>query len=67
MKEGEFNVPRFYYGSSKEDIEAHRALLESGMPCNSSGVAEEPTPLLVVGYQRFLGLEEILKYISELK
>jgi hypothetical protein len=59
------DVPVFFFNSSEEDREAFRFIVDSGIPCDFSAAADEPTPLLLVGYQRFVGLEEIKNYVSE--
>ncbi|NQS88182.1 hypothetical protein HQ584_00065, partial [Patescibacteria group bacterium] len=60
-------VPVLYLNMSKDNKEAYRTLVESDILFESHVATEEPTPLLVVGYQRFLGLEEIREYMSKLK
>jgi len=64
MKERK-KVPVLFFSTKNEDKEAFRALVKSGVPCEFRAAAEVPTPLLIVGYQSFLGSEEILEYISK--
>jgi len=64
-KNAKHNIPVLFFNSSKEDREAFRFVLSSKMPCEFRAAAEEPTPLLLVGYQRFLGFAEIREFISE--
>ena len=59
------DVPVLFFNTGEEDREAYLALLRAGIPCEFRAAAEEPTPLLLVGYQRFYGLPEIREFISE--
>lgn len=61
----EQDVPVLFFNRGQEDREAYISLLASGIECEFRAAAEEPTPLLLVGYQRFLGLAEIKKFLSE--
>ena len=66
MKRSEkHNIPVLFFNSGKEDRETFRLVLSSRMQCLFRAASEEPTPLLLVGYQRFLGIAEIKKFISE--
>ena len=58
-------VPVLFFNTGEADREAYFSLLTSGIECEFRAAAEEPTPLLLVGYQRFLGLTEIKKFLSE--
>lgn len=59
------DVPVLFFNSSKEDKETFRFLRDSEVPCEFRAAADEPTPLLLVGYQRFLGFEEIKQFVAE--
>jgi len=61
------DIPVLFFNAGEEDRQAYLSLLASGIPCEFRAAAEEPTPLLLVGYQRFLGLAEIKKFLSERK
>ena len=66
MKRNEkHNIPILFFNSGKENRETFRLVLSSKMQCRFLAASEEPTPLLLVGYQRFLGVAEIKKFISE--
>jgi|GEM_PF-6102229 len=61
-----------FFNNSKEDKQAYRLLKGSGIPCEFRAPAigepcldEEPSrPLLVVGYSKHIGFEEIEKYVK---
>ena len=59
------DVPILYYNSKPEDKEAYLSILEAEIPCELRAPAEEPTPTLTFGFERFVGLEEIKKFIEE--
>ena len=61
-------VPILFFNTGEEDRKAYLALKESGIPCEFYGpTLEEPTPVLDVGYQKFVGVREIKKFISKSK
>ena len=64
MKEIDLEIPVLFYNSKKEDREAYFALAKSGIPCEFRPPSEEPTPLLLVGYAKYLGLQEIMEYLG---
>lgn len=64
MKEIDLEIPVLFYNSKKEDREAHFALIKSGVPCEFRPPSDEPTPLLLVGYTRYIGLQEIMEYLG---
>lgn len=66
-KEVNQEVPILFFNTEEEDKEAYLSLMESGIHCELRAPAEEPTPLLLVGFQRFTGLAEIKKFITERK
>lgn len=59
------DIPMLFFNAKEEDTKAYHALLRSGISCKFHAAAEEPTPLLLVGYQRFSGLAKIQEFISE--
>lgn len=59
------DVPVLFFNSGGENREAYRSLVASGIECEFRAASEEPTPLLLVGYQRIVGLEEIKAFLSE--
>jgi len=58
-------TPILFLNAKDEDIEARRLVLGSGIACELRFAAEEPTPLLLVGYQRFEGVAEISEYVEK--
>jgi len=58
-------TPILFFNAAEEDKQAYLALHASGISCKFYGPTWERTPLLVVGYQRYVGLREILKFIEE--
>jgi len=63
MKKIDLDIPVLFYNSKEDDHKAYFALVESGIPCEFLGPSEEPTPLLLVGFTHYEGLEEIMEYI----
>lgn len=57
--------PILFFHRGEQDREAYIAVLHSGIPCDFRAAAEDPTPMLLVGYQRFLGIDEIRRFILE--
>lgn len=64
MKEIDLEIPVLFYNSKKEDREAYFALVKSRVPCEFRPPSDEPTPLLLVGYTRYIGLQEIMEYLG---
>ncbi|MBU3942234.1 MAG: hypothetical protein KKF74_04955 [Nanoarchaeota archaeon] len=64
MKEIDLEIPVLFYNSKEDDRKAYYALLKSGIPCEFRPPSEEPTPLLLVGYTEYIGLEEIMEYLG---
>lgn len=64
MKEIDLEIPVLFYNSKQEDREAYFALVKSGIPCKFRPPSEEPTPLLLVGYTKYIGLQEIMEYLG---
>lgn len=63
MKEHE--IPILYCNSGDEDQEAYFSLKEAEIPHETRVHAEEPTPELRVGFERYTGINEIKKFIEE--
>ncbi len=59
------DVPVLFFNSGAENGEAYRFLRSSDIECEFRAVSDGPTPLLLVGYQKFIGLAEIRKFVSE--
>ena len=59
----DFEIPVLFYNSKKSDQEAYFALMDSGIPCIFNAPSEEPTPMLLVEFTHYDGLEEIMEYI----
>jgi hypothetical protein len=59
------DVPVLFFNSSKEDKETFRFLRDSEVTCEFRAAGDEPTPLLLVGYQRLLGFEEIKQFVEK--
>ena len=59
------DIPVLFFNSSEEDRETFRFLRNSEVQCEFRPAADEPTPLLLVGYQRFLGFEEIKQFVAD--
>jgi len=64
MSDINLEIPALFYNSKKEDQEAYFALVESGIPCEFLPPSEEPTPLLLVGFAKYIGLQEIKEFIE---
>ena len=62
-----------FFNNSEEDGKAYRLLRDSGIPCEFLGPAsgepcldEKPSrPLLVVGFSKYVGFEEIEKFVKD--
>ena len=66
MKRAYHDMPVLFFNKGEEDREAFLSLKASGIPCEfRAPTLEEPTPLLLAGYQRFIGIEEIKKFVVE--
>ncbi len=63
-KKLEEDVPILYFNTEPEDREAYHAMDDSGIP-HEKRVNNEDTPLLVVGYTRYKGIDEIKEFIEE--
>lgn len=69
----EKETPILYFNASEEDIETFRLIKKSGIECkfraaasDGLGLDETPTrPLMTIGYQHFVGIEEIRDYINK--
>jgi len=61
-------TPILFFNTGSEDREAYLLIKASGMPCEFRAPSlEEFTPLLLVGYRKFLGVNEIRSFISGLQ
>lgn len=63
MKEIDFEKPILFYNSKEEDQKAYFLLKGSGISCDFRPPSEEPTPLLLVGFRKYTGLQEIEEYL----
>ena len=62
------DTPVLFFNTGAADREAYLLLKASGMPCEfRAPTLEEFTPLLLVGYQRFIGIDEIRSFIAGLQ
>jgi len=60
--------PILFFNSGVEDREAYLEIRKSGMPCEFRAPSlEDISPLLLVGYRRFVGIHEIRSFIIEFK
>ena len=60
--------PILFFNSGAEDREAYLEIKKSGMPCEFRAPSlEDLSPLLLVGYQRFVGIHEIRVFITKSK
>lgn len=64
MKKIDFEKPILFYNSKEEDRKAYFLLMESNIPCDYRPPSEEPTPLLLVGFRKYVGLQEIKGYLT---
>lgn len=63
MKEHE--IPILYCKSEADDIKAYFSLLKAKIPHEFRIHAEDPTPELRVGFERYTGINEIKRFIEE--
>ena len=63
----QYERPILYFNSGNEDKEAYSSVVESRIPCEFRAHAEEPTPMLRVGFERHTGIDEIKGFIREWK
>lgn len=62
------DTPVLFFNTGAADREAYLLLKTSGIPCEfRAPTLEEPTPLLLVGYQRLVGIDEIKAFIAGLQ
>jgi len=55
-----------FFNTGAADREAYLSVKASGMPCEFRAPTEEdPTPLLLVGYRRIIGVDEIKAFVEE--
>ena len=60
--------PILFFNTGAEDREAYLEVRKSGMPCEfRAPTLEDFSPLLLVGYQRFVGIHEIRSFIIAFK
>jgi hypothetical protein len=64
-KNGKKDVPVLFFNSGEEDRQTYHFVRDSKIQCEFRAAAEEPTPLLLVGYQKFFGIAEITEFVSE--
>ena len=60
----DFEIPILFYNSKESDKEAYFALVKSKIPCIFNPPSDEPTPMLLVGYTHYEGLQEIMEYLG---
>jgi len=61
------DTPKLFFNTGSEDKEAYLLIKGSGMPCEFRAPSlEKFTPLLLVGYKRYIGINEIKAFISVL-
>jgi len=60
-------VPILYCNSGVENKEAYHSMLESKIPCEFAIPAEDPTPQIRIGFERYTGINEIKEFIKEWK
>jgi len=62
---GRKDTPMLFFNTGAEDREAYIMVKKSGMPCEfRTPSLEDRSPLLLVGYQRFVGIHEIRSFIT---
>jgi hypothetical protein len=62
------DTPILFFNTGSEDKEAYLLIKASGMSCEFRAPSlEEFTPLLLVGYRRFVGINEIKAFVSGLQ
>lgn len=62
---GRRDKPILFFNTGAEDREAYLEVKKSGMPCEFRAPSlEDLSPLLLVGYQRFVGIHEIRSFIT---
>jgi hypothetical protein len=62
------STPILFFNTGAEDREAYLEVRKSGMPCEFRAPSlEDSSPLLLVGYRRFVGIQEIRTYILKSK
>lgn len=60
--------PMLFFNTGAEDREAYFLIKSSGMPCEFHAPSmDESTPLLLVGYQRFIGIDQIQAFLAGCK
>ena len=60
--------PILFFNTGAEDREAYLEVKKSRIPCEFRAPSlEDRSPLLLVGYQRFVGIHEIRSFIIQLK
>ena len=64
-RNGKKDVPVLFFNSGEEDRQTYHFVRNSKILCEFRVAAEEPTPFLLVGYQKFFGIAEITEFISE--
>ena len=65
---GREDKPILFFNTGAEDREAYIMVRKSGMPCEFRAPSpEDLSPLLLVGYQRFVGIHEIQSFITKCK
>lgn len=62
------DTPVLFFNTGGADREAYLLLKASGIPCEfRAPTLEDPTPFLLFGYQRFIGIDEIKAFIAGLE
>jgi hypothetical protein len=62
------NKPILFFNTGAEDREAYLEVRKSGMPCEFRAPSlEDSSPLLLVGYRRFVGIHEIRSFLVKSK
>ncbi len=64
MERNSVRVPVLFFNSNPEDKEAFRTLQKSKFPCQYMPSDEDTTPVLLVGHERVIGVEEIKAFVE---
>lgn len=64
MSKVDLEMPVLFYNDSDEARKAYYAMLKSGIPCKFRPPSADSTPMLLVGYTEYTGIQEIEEFIK---
>jgi len=67
MKINPSSKPILLFNTGPTDREACQLVMSSGMPCEFLATFDQDTPKLISGYQEFVGMYEIEKFVDRWK